>query len=291
MSFHHSRCAFLTVMLMSYIHIRQVPFYDMHNHSNDPAYINTISEKPKENGEPFILRAWQDISPGEQIFISYNRCNACWFDETYTECPSHSNYGTSEVFDVFGFVEFYPQQWTFNMKIDEEGTGKEDWDQLKLCIEEVEYDDDEPAQLLVTFGDNYSEDVEDEMPVKATIEYLGDQLVRLRKVEDTMKNDGTLMESMPKHEWDTAWRYHEALMTAIGSGILASDFAMPLEEDGDSGDDGLASDNAMALEEEEDSEDGDWGDSDSDDEDSRDDSGDEEEEEMVAMDKEGRDEL
>ena len=51
-----------------------VPFYDMHNHSNNPKLLNTISIKPTEKGEPFILRATRDIEPGEQIYLSYNRC-------------------------------------------------------------------------------------------------------------------------------------------------------------------------------------------------------------------------
>lgn len=41
-----------------------VPFYDMHNHSNDPKKLNTISSKPKRKGNPFFPRSIRDIAPG-----------------------------------------------------------------------------------------------------------------------------------------------------------------------------------------------------------------------------------
>lgn len=218
-----------------------VPFYDMHNHSNDPKKLNTISHKPKRKGRPFILRAIRDILPGEQIYISYNRCHRCWFDEEYKDCTSYSHYGTSEVFDIFGFVEDYPQMWTFRMKIEneEDGGGDDDdekkhqWDELKFCLERNDDngdDDDDDKRLVVTFGDNYV--TKGEEPTKANIKYLAVQLIRLHELELSMKNDQALMKTMPRYEWDTAWNYHQALMTSISAAMLASDLLT--SEDGES---------------------------------------------------------
>ena len=199
-----------------------VPFYDMHNHSNNPKLLNTISEKPGHTGDSFILRAIRDIEPGEQIIISYNRCHACWHDETYQNCDSHSHYGTSEVFDIFGFVEDYPQYWKFSMDIGTEE--RPEWDDVEFCLERPE--DDGP--LVLTFGDNYTPRPADELPLPDNIEWMGKQLIRLKEVEETLKGDKELMNSMPKYEWDTAWRYHEALMTSLSAAVIASDD----EEDG-----------------------------------------------------------
>lgn len=203
-----------------------VPFYDMHNHSNNPKLLNTISEKPERKGDSFILRAIQDIGPGEQIFISYNRCHKCWFDETYHDCDSYSHYGTSEVFNIFGFVEDYPQYWKYDMNL---GTKKHpNYDTVTFCLERP--DDDGP--VVLTFGDNYTPNPDDEFPLHGNIEYMGKELTRLVNAEKKMKNDKELMESMPKYEWDMAWRYHEALMTSISAAVVSYDTSYEREEDG-----------------------------------------------------------
>lgn len=206
----------------------------MHNHSNDPKQLNTISDKPKKKGKPFFLRSIRDIRPGEQIIISYNRCNACWFDKTMEDCSSYSHYDTSNLFDIFGFVEGFPQSWRFQMRMEEDG--KEVWDTLKFCLSKNGEDDDDD-DLMVMFGDNYSEDPEDERPVKGNILWLGKQIDRLKEVGDTMKGDAKLMSTMPRYEWDAVWRYHEALMTAMSAAVLASDFSADVFHGKSGGDD------------------------------------------------------
>jgi hypothetical protein len=200
-----------------------VPFYDMHNHSNDPKKLNTISYKPKKKGRPFVLRALRDIAPGEQIYISYNRCHRCWFDEEYTGCTSYSHYGTSEVFDVFGFVEDFPQMWKFRMNVDDEEEQVQGrpphWDELNFCLERSEDDD---MHLVVSFGDNYV--TEGEEPSEANVKYLAEQLIRLNELEKSMKTDVELMKTMPSYEWEMAWTYHQALMTSISAAMLASGY-------------------------------------------------------------------
>jgi len=210
-----------------------VPFYDMHNHSNDPKKLNTRSIKPRQSGKPFVLKSIRDIGPGEQVLISYNRCNSCWFDEEYEDCTSFSHYGTMHLFDIFGFVEDFPQSWHFRAKI-EEG-GRVVTDDLKFCLERSEEED---GDLLVKFGNNYSERPSEEQPVEGNIVWLGEQLVRLKGLEDAMKTDEKVMETVPGHEWYMVWRYHEALMTSISAAILASGFGGSLDEVGSEDTDG-----------------------------------------------------
>eukprot|EP00571_Detonula_confervacea_P014899 CAMPEP_0172306364 /NCGR_PEP_ID=MMETSP1058-20130122/7441_1 /TAXON_ID=83371 /ORGANISM="Detonula confervacea, Strain CCMP 353" /LENGTH=540 /DNA_ID=CAMNT_0013018219 /DNA_START=146 /DNA_END=1768 /DNA_ORIENTATION=- len=232
-----------------------VPFYDMHNHSNDPKKLNTISAKPKRKGKPFYLRTIRDIAPGEQIFISYNRCNACWFDETYKDCTSYSHYGTPQLFDIFGFVEEFPQMWSFEMNVGDEDHAE--WDDLKFCLEKR--DDDGP--LLVTFGDNYSPYPDDEVPHMGNVQYLSNHLVRLTELESSLKEDSKMMESMPKYEWDMAWTYHQAVMTSISAAMLASGLDDEWDEEDGEDEDRIivdeedSSDDSEPVEDEEDSSD------------------------------------
>lgn len=202
----------------------------MHNHSNDPDKLNTISAKPQKQGEPFLLHSTRDIAPGEQIFISYNRCNQGWFDPTYKDCVSYSHYGTGEIFFIFGFVEDYPQTWKYHMKLDNYKS-----DHLIFRLQKTG-----SGRLEVTFGDNYSKDLEDEEPLASNVIYLGQHLSRLKELASSMQEDEALQQSMPKYEWEMAWRYQEALMTSMSAAILASKFAdneNRQENEGDSEDD------------------------------------------------------
>jgi len=241
----------------------------MHNHSNDLKKLNTITSKPASKGKPFLMHSIKDIAPGEQILISYNRCHSGWADATYEDCASYSYYGTSQLFDIFGFVEDLPQLWSFRMDV---GDGTRDdrmWDTLTFTLDASDDDDDEDNDGIpfkVTFGDNYSENRNDEYPVEENIKYLGDHLVRLRMLETTMKEDDELMQTIPRYEWDMAWRYHEALVTAMSAAILASDFA----EDGDGdafGSEGKVDSRGLDSDDDDDDDDSE---DDSEDEDSRD---------------------
>ena len=52
-----------------------------------------------------------------------------------------------------------------------------------------------------------------------------------------MKRDDKLMETMPRHEWELAWQYHESLMIAISAAILASDVVANEIDEAESEDD------------------------------------------------------
>jgi len=198
-----------------------VPFYDMHNHSNDPKKLNTIPAKPKKKGKPFTMRAIRDIAPGEQIIISYNRCHGCWFDIEYEDCETKSFGGTDFLFSQFGFVEDYPQNW-FIPQYEDDGTL---FDEIRFCL-----DRDDKGELFVRrFGDNYSYEAE-EIPFDENVEFLKDELDRMLKLEQKFKNDEELIKSMPSYEWDTVWTYQKALVTAMSTAVETVEQMPPPEE-------------------------------------------------------------
>ena len=189
-----------------------VPFFDMHNHSNDPKKLNTVPYKPEEQGEKFTMYAARDIAPGEQIIISYNRCHGCWFDKKYKDCDTTSYQGTDHLFSQFGFVEDYPQFW----KIPQYHDDGRLFDTITFCLDT----DDEGEVFLRRFGENGS-DEQDEVPVVENLVWMEEHLHRLHKLKRSLKNDNALKESMTNYEWETAWTYHEAMFNAIATAFEA----------------------------------------------------------------------
>jgi len=203
-----------------------VPFFDMHNHSNDPKQLNTIPAKPKKVGKPFTMRANRDIAPGEQIIISYNRCHGCWFDIEYEDCETKSFGGTDFLFSQFGFVEDYPQNWYIPQFMED---GVTLFDEIRFCLDR----NDESGELFVRrFGDNYSIE-EEEIPFDKNVEFLKEEVGRLLKLEHELKKkDSELVKSMPRYEWDMIWTYQKALVTALTTAIETVEQMPPPEERG-----------------------------------------------------------
>lgn len=183
-----------------------VPFFDMHNHSNDPKKLNTIPSKPESAGEPFTMRATRDIAPGEQIIISYNRCNVCWFDEKYEDCGIRTVAGTDHLFSQFGFVEDSPQSW----HIPQYNENGQLFDEMVICLDR----NDQGEVFVRRFGENGSLEEEEE-PSMENLIWLDKHLQRLYNLKDALHNDGALKKSMPRYEWETAWTYHNAMCNAI----------------------------------------------------------------------------
>jgi len=199
-----------------------VPFYDMHNHSNDPKKLNTVPYKPEKKGQDFTMHATRDILPGEQILISYNRCHGCWFDEDYNDCDTKSYGGTDFLFSQFGFVEDYPQFWKLPQYND---IGKL-FDTVVFCLDR---DDDDGELFIRRFGDNYS-DEDYEMPLDENVQLFKEQLNRLIQLKDALESNEELMKSMPSYEWETIWAYHKALTTAMTIAVETVERLPPLSE-------------------------------------------------------------
>lgn len=60
----------------------------------------------------------------------------------------------------------------------------------------------------------------DYVPSHEHVTWFAQHLLRLNEVKLSMKNDLDLKQSMPSHEWDNAWLYHESLATSISLAIV-----------------------------------------------------------------------
>ena len=233
-----------------------VPIYDMANHSNDPKKLNTASYKPSEVGESFRFVATRRILPGEQIYNCYNRCNQCSGDVDPNfdrkKCDTFSFYRTSDLFVNFGFVEDYPQNWLIEVPtapLDgaEDGSSDDDEEEeeseLEFCLER----DTESGELDAIWDEDGEPDERDAKWLKwqyQRLQKLYDEKETLekelvvrdddkkddngKKDEEEEASDGT-SEKMTRWEWESIWRYHEALSRAIDAAIQST----VIEEEGD----------------------------------------------------------
>jgi hypothetical protein len=225
-----------------------VPIYDMANHSNDRNKLNTISYKPNMAGEAFTFVASRTIHPGEQIYNSYNRCNVCSMtqlkmektnmkegEDEEEECETYSYAKTFDLFVNFGFVELdYPQSWEFDTRhtaptddsSDDNDSSDDDDDddtEIEFCLFKNETTD----ELIVHWG-------YDSEPNTHDIYWLKKQLVRLEKLytkkeilkdqfvnvgDDDDVNKSNSNNKMSTWEWESIWRYHDAVTRAIGAAV------------------------------------------------------------------------
>lgn len=198
-----------------------VPIYDMANHSNDPALLNTLSYKPEKAGDSFRFVASKRIMPGEQIYNSYNRCNQC-SDVRGEDCETFSFHRTSDLLTSFGFTEGYPQNWQFDATDDSSDDSSDDDDtEFEFCLER----DDASGELEAVW------ESEDEMPDEEDVAWLKRHLKRLKKLrgrkdglEKQLVQDGEAdSDKMTRWEWDSIWRYHESLYLALNAAIESVD--------------------------------------------------------------------
>ena len=211
---------------------------------NDRKKLNTISRKPNMAGEAFTFVASRTIHPGEQIYNSYNRCNVCSITqhkmETKTmdeendddDCETYSYAKTFDLFVNFGFVELdYPQSWEFDTSrtnpdadiFDDDDNDSSDDDDDDTEIEFCLFRNETTDELTVHWG-------YDSEPNTRDIYWLKKQLVRLEKLhtkKDTLKgqfvgdgeDDEVRMMKMSTWEWESIWRYHDAVSHAISAAI------------------------------------------------------------------------
>jgi hypothetical protein len=92
-----------------------------------------------------------------------------------------------------------------------------------FCLEH----DDEAGNLLVSFGDNYIDNPQEWIPTDGGLEFLHRELSRLNDFKKEFKEDKELIASIPEYEWETTWRYHDALMTALSAAVIAADAGLP----------------------------------------------------------------
>lgn len=78
-----------------------VPFMNFFNHRN--GHYTNVDFSPLLADQSIQFRATQDIAQGSELYLSLNQCKYC-HDELY---------GTPELFRDYGFIEDFPQRWTF----------------------------------------------------------------------------------------------------------------------------------------------------------------------------------
>lgn len=208
-----------------------VPIYDMMNHSNDPKKLNTLSYKPKEAGDVFRVVASRRIEPGEQVYNSYNRCSRCSIDlygVDNDKCETFSYYRTPDILSHFGFVEDFPQSWIFDSNDSSDDDMPSEFD---ICLPK----NSKTGEIDVYWGADRADDRDiawSETQVK--------RLHKLYKKKDNLEKELVGEDDEKKigrYQWDTIWRYHGALVTALESAIAASFFDSSDDDDSSSSDD------------------------------------------------------
>lgn len=197
-----------------------IPVYDMANHSNDPDKLNTLSYKPEAAGGAFRFVASKTIPPGGQIYNSYNRCNQC-SNVPESDCETFSFHRTPDLFVHFGFVEDYPQNWEFDPAHSQEDSSDDDDTEFEFCLHK-----NPESGELDAFWD------EDDAPDARDAKWLKKQLIRLQRLSDKKhiledqfvkklddNYDSITSDKMTQWEWESIWRYHQALVGAINAAI------------------------------------------------------------------------
>lgn len=208
-----------------------VPIYDMANHSNDPKKLNTLSYKPQKAGDSFRFWASREIKPGEQIYNCYNRCNPC-SETPPDDCETYSWSRTPDIFAAFGFVEEDSQSWTFDPALLDSSDDSDDDTDYNFCLDM----DSETGEWETTWDDG-----PDEIPGIDEVQWMQNHLQRLKKLQTENESlEKTLLlqdggkssdkKKMTRWEWDSTWRYVDALVNALSAAIASA------EEEFDSGD-------------------------------------------------------
>jgi hypothetical protein len=172
-----------------------VPFYDMGNHDNGKYNTRHKYDPYKGKGEAVYengheLVASEVIPAGGQIYYSYNRCNYCQEDYDW--------FGTPEMFLHFGFVEAMPQRWLI------------DFARVKF---ELDWRDESAGEAEVRFL---------VPPSERGVALLREELARLESFEEEYGEVDPEAEGVPRSEWDSLWRYYDALTFALSSAVRSN---------------------------------------------------------------------
>ncbi|KAL3915185.1 MAG: hypothetical protein SGILL_005765 [Bacillariaceae sp.] len=167
-----------------------IPAYDAYNHRNGN-WTNAAQELVrKRNTRWHETTATRTIEPGEQILISYDKC---------AECEGrHFEYGTAEMLRDYGFVEYFPQRWHFiNNEI------------------EFDLDEDENGEVELRWMEQpRPNDLKSREQLKIELKW---EIMRLRRIKNIDWNFAfeERDHGIPRHEWDTIWKFLDANIIAM----------------------------------------------------------------------------
>lgn len=104
----HAQDAFLYYISRSWTD-KMVPVLDMYNHRNGKS-LNVESTSAHDLESDIIAYALRDIKAGEQLQNSYSEC----MDHDCEFGAIKYSYNSAQIFNDYGFVEFYPRRWPMN---------------------------------------------------------------------------------------------------------------------------------------------------------------------------------
>ena len=178
-----------------------VPYYDMINHRNGHWY-NARHSHTRKKG--FSLVTNQKVEQGEQLYCSYNTCTICG--------SRIDTWGTPEMFEGYGFVEPFPQRYSFEsvrlkFGLDEKKGGR------KSGKAKSNGGDDDRDGLVVKWY---------VLPSQKGLDFLKTELDRLRKVgtrKDELKRNAKGKQEIPESEWNAIWSFHRAMVVAFTTAL------------------------------------------------------------------------
>ena len=219
-----------------------VPVHDMFNHRNsgvgtnrtgchndwhnvDRALSPESSDRAEVDEEHRII-ALRDIRPGEQLHNSYSQCH----DVT---CPLslRNVYLTPQIFHDYGFVEQYPQRWSFEIP-DEPFV-----DERPQVVFELDQINDNPNSLKLSWlrGTTRIPTGPRQRNVLFSHWQRLEQLYPIVKdrTEEMLamlpSSASTSQHAQTQHEVKTIWEYYRALTTAFRYAVLAANHAASMD--------------------------------------------------------------
>ena len=174
---------------------RMVPLLDLYNHRNGH-WFNT--ETKMVEGKKIEILASRVIEKGEQIYNSYNMCNDCQ--------NRAKNYGSPEILRDYGFVESFPQRWTFQ----------------KLGVR-FDLNQDRNGGVKLSWRKNSEKKGKSMGTLRVQLKRL-ENVVKpyLEAVTKELEDSNHTNEMATPHELKTVWAYYNALTFAMTKAIEAS---------------------------------------------------------------------
>lgn len=196
-----------------------IPYHDLINHRNGHQHFNT--DPILRYGEDYQLVTKQHIPKGAQLQNSYNQCRWC----TIYRNPGNEDsfVVTPQIFELYGFVELYPQRWVipwvrllFDIDYLDDDNDNDDNDQQRQQQRQEQSSSSsssQPQKYNVSFP---------VPPSDEALTFLSDELERLEEfAQKYQKEEGPNTEQQqqqllpPQHELDALWEYHDAIVVAF----------------------------------------------------------------------------
>ena len=200
-----------------------IPILDMFNHR----YHANIVAKFVHDSQLFVLVAKRNIEQGEELFMNYRD-----FDRD-------SDYHVSTLFQDFGFVEDYRQQWLLpTPKKRSNIEANEIPAQIRFEIFKTGSGDDVNDDIQSVMNNYGIRWIKPEQPVANPIvaDHLKKELSRLKEISSVVKKRGSMLTS--ESERETIFDYYQSLSIAYMVAIASVEEAIELspgivEEEGD----------------------------------------------------------